>query len=47
MIIYRWLHRHWCGWFHKASMLPIHGKYVCSICLEEYPIEFEQGAIKR
>ena len=26
---------------HTRAMWPIHGKYVCQVCLREYPVEWE------
>lgn len=34
----------WCKRFHTQAMWPIHGKYVCSRCLREYPVAWEGPA---
>lgn len=31
----------WCKRLHSKAMWPIHGRYVCSRCLREYPVEWE------
>ena len=28
----------WCKRVHRRAMWPIHGKYICSRCLREYPV---------
>jgi hypothetical protein len=36
-----WISDLWCKKFHTQAMWPIHGKYVCSRCLREYPVAWE------
>ena len=40
--MFRSFRRLWCRSFHSAIMLPIHGRYLCAVCLEEY--EFPSSA---
>ena len=30
------IRRLWCRAFHSAILLPIHGRYLCAVCLEEF-----------
>jgi hypothetical protein len=32
--------RWWCKRMHSKAMWPIHGKYICRVCLREYPISW-------
>jgi len=34
----------WCKRMHSQPMWPIHGKYICSQCLREYPVAWEGPA---
>jgi len=34
----------WCRKMHTRAMWPIHGKYLCSQCLREYPVAWEGHA---
>ena len=34
----------WCKTMHARAMWPIHGKYICQKCLQEYPIAWEGPA---
>jgi len=31
----------WCKKMHTRAMWPIHGKYICQVCLREYPVVWE------
>jgi hypothetical protein len=33
--------RAWCQAMHQRTMWPIHGKYTCTDCLREYPVQWE------
>jgi hypothetical protein len=33
--------RFWCRKVHRRPMWPIHGKYICPRCLQEYPVYWE------
>ena len=35
------LRRFWCGLAHSGAMCPIHGHYLCPVCLLRYPVKFE------
>jgi hypothetical protein len=39
--MFKGIRRFWCRKLHKAAMWPIHGKYICSRCLEEHPVYWE------
>ncbi len=34
--------RLWCRAMHQKAMWPIHGKYICRQCLQEYRLEWEE-----
>jgi len=36
-----WIVNTWCKRVHRRAMWPIHGKYICSKCLREYPVSWE------
>jgi hypothetical protein len=31
----------WCRLFHRSITLPVHGEYVCLICLRRYRVSWE------
>lgn len=31
----------WCKMMHTKAMWPVHGKYICQVCLREYPVQWE------
>jgi hypothetical protein len=31
----------WCRLVHRRAMWPMHGKYICSRCLREYPLNWD------
>ena len=31
----------WCRYMHDHAMWPINGRYLCGVCLREYPVQFE------
>jgi hypothetical protein len=31
----------WCKKMHNQAMWPMHGKYICPVCLREYPVAWE------
>jgi hypothetical protein len=33
-----WIARLWCRAMHRRPMWPIHGKYTCPICMQEYAV---------
>jgi hypothetical protein len=33
----------WCETMHERVMWPIHGRYLCSTCLREYPVAFHDA----
>ena len=35
------IERIWCETMHDRVMWPIHGRYLCSTCLREYPVAFD------
>ncbi len=37
----------WCETMHDRVMWPIHGRYLCSTCLREYPAAFDLNAKTR
>jgi hypothetical protein len=39
--MFTWMMRLWCRRVHRRAMWPIHGKYICSRCLREYPVNWE------
>jgi hypothetical protein len=39
-----WISELWCKSVHTQPMWPIHGKYICSQCLREYPVAWEGPA---
>jgi hypothetical protein len=39
-----WISELWCKAAHSQPMWPIHGKYICSKCLREYPVAWEAGS---
>jgi hypothetical protein len=39
-----WIRTTWCKSMHDQAMWPIHGRYVCTTCLREYPVEWEVPA---
>jgi hypothetical protein len=38
------IERIWCETMHDRVMWPIHGRYLCSTCLKEYPAAFDFNA---
>ena len=30
------LRRWWCRLAHRKLMLPIHGRYLCSVCMQQF-----------
>lgn len=32
--------RWWCRRTHSKAMWPIHGRYICRVCLREYPVSW-------
>ena len=36
----------WCIYMHGSAMWPIRGRYLCAVCLREYPVPFE-GPVAR
>jgi hypothetical protein len=41
--MFKWMRRAWCKRVHGRPMWPMHGKYMCSRCLQEYPVFWETG----
>ena len=39
-----WIRTTWCKSVHNQAMWPIHGKYICPTCLQEYPVAWEGKA---
>jgi hypothetical protein len=39
--MFTWMKRFWCRRVHRRTMWPIHGKYICTRCLQEYPVFWE------
>jgi hypothetical protein len=39
-----WIRSTWCKSMHTETMWPMHGKYICSRCLREYPVAWEGPA---
>jgi hypothetical protein len=39
-----WIRTAWCKSMHNQAMWPIHGKYICPRCLQEYPISWHVPA---
>jgi hypothetical protein len=37
----------WCETMHDRVMWPIHGRYLCSTCLREYPVAFDDTETQR
>lgn len=31
----------WCKTMHKQALWPIHGRYLCTRCLREHKVEWE------
>jgi hypothetical protein len=42
--MFHWIRTTWCKSMHNQPMWPIHGKYICPTCLQEYPIAWEGPA---
>jgi hypothetical protein len=36
-----WIRTTWCKSMHNQAMWPIHGRYICPTCLQEYPVVWE------
>jgi hypothetical protein len=36
------LRRLWCSLAHSGAMLPIHGRYLCPVCLLPHSVPFER-----
>jgi hypothetical protein len=39
--MFTFMKRLWCRRVHRRPMWPIHGKYICPRCLQEYPVYWE------
>ena len=39
-----WISALWCKSMHSRPMWPMHGKYICSTCLREYPVIWDARA---
>lgn len=39
-----WIRTTWCKSMHDQAMWPIHGRYICTTCLQEYPVAWEGPA---
>ena len=39
-----WIRTTWCKSMHNQAMWPMHGKYICPQCLQEYPVAWEAPA---
>ena len=37
------LSRLWCKLFHRGTMWPIHGQYLCPRCLLAHPVPWDEG----
>jgi hypothetical protein len=37
----QWIRTTWCKSMHNQAMWPIHGRYICPTCLQEYPVAWE------
>ncbi len=37
-----WMAQVWCKRMHSGAMWPIHGKYICPQCLQEFPVAWER-----
>jgi hypothetical protein len=42
MAIWNGFSKWWCERMHSKAMWPIHGRYVCRVCLREHPISWFQ-----
>jgi hypothetical protein len=40
----QWIRTTWCKSMHNQAMWPIHGRYICPTCLQEYPVAWEGPA---
>jgi hypothetical protein len=36
-----WIRSNWCKNMHTEAMWPMHGKYICRKCLQEFPVAWE------
>jgi hypothetical protein len=34
--------RWWCGVAHTNVFHPVHGKYICKVCLREWPVPWDE-----
>jgi hypothetical protein len=41
------LGRWWCRMFHARPMWPIHGRYICAVCLREQRVAWEAKHVER
>ena len=41
VLMFKWLADLWCVQVHRRAMWPVNGKYICSRCLREYPVLWE------
>lgn len=46
-IMFQWIGKTWCRRLHGKPMWPIHGRYICSRCLREYPVYWERRVERR
>jgi hypothetical protein len=36
----------WCTNVHRSAMWPVRGRYLCAVCLREYPVLFEKAVVE-
>src|SRR5262249_41016723 len=46
-MVFTWIKRVWCKMVHRRAMWPIHGKYVCPKCLQEYPVYWGDDGLRQ
>jgi len=37
-----WVSRWWCRHMHGTPFLPVHGRYLCPQCLQEFRIDWNR-----
>jgi hypothetical protein len=37
--------RWWCRQAHNSVLHPMHGKYICAVCLREWPVPWENKEV--
>ena len=46
-MIFTWIKRVWCKLFHRRAMWPMHGRYICPKCLQEYLVYWEDDVLRK